>query len=135
MKRVAKVLIRDENGKLLFLLRGKTHPNFPGHLDLPGGEVEKEEHAMKAVIREVREETGIVISLGQLSKAFALSYPDVEHILYEALVDASNINIALSWEHEAYEWLSPEEIITRGTNSSMDQYYIDVYIYLADTIQ
>lgn len=43
VKIVSKALIKNKNGKYLLLYRGDTHPNFPGHLDLPGGEVESEE--------------------------------------------------------------------------------------------
>jgi hypothetical protein cdivTM_02988 len=36
VKIVSKALIKNKNGKYLLLYRGDTHPNFPGHLDLPG---------------------------------------------------------------------------------------------------
>ena len=61
IKAVSKALIKNKNGKYLLLYRGDTHPNFPGHLDLPGGEVESEETSKTATAREVQEETGICI--------------------------------------------------------------------------
>lgn len=61
VKVVSKALIKNKNGKYLLLCRGDTHPSFPGHLDLPGGEVESEETSKTATAREIQEETGICI--------------------------------------------------------------------------
>jgi mutator protein MutT len=63
MKVVAKILLYNSHGRILVLRRGETHPHFPGHLDLPGGEVEAGEQVDQAVVREVREETGLHILL------------------------------------------------------------------------
>ena len=71
IKIVSKALIKNKNGKYLLLYRGDTHPNFPGHLDLPGGEVESEETSKTATAREVQEETGICIYPNGLKKLFA----------------------------------------------------------------
>ena len=72
VKIVSKALIKNKNGKYLLLYRGDTHPNFPGHLDLPGGEVESEETSRMATTREVQEETGICIYPNGL-KSYLLS--------------------------------------------------------------
>ena len=72
VKIVSKALIKNKNGKYLLLYRGDTHPNFPGHLDLPGGEVESEETSRMATAREVQEETGICIYPNDL-KSYLLS--------------------------------------------------------------
>ena len=58
-KTVAKALIMNPKGQYLFLQRGLSHPNFPGHLDLPGGEVETGELIHDSIIREIEEEIGI----------------------------------------------------------------------------
>jgi hypothetical protein cdivTM_02988 len=74
VKTVSKALIKNKNGKYLLLYRGDTHPNFPGHLDLPGGEVESEETSKTATAREVQEETGICIYPNDLKKLFVKQY-------------------------------------------------------------
>ena len=61
LKVVSKALIKNRDGKYLLLYRGDTHPNFPGHLDLPGGEVETKDTPNTATAREIQEETGIYV--------------------------------------------------------------------------
>ena len=71
VKAVSKALIKNKNSKYLLLYREDTHPNFPGHFDLPGGEVESEETSKTTTVREVQEETGICIYPNNL-KSYSL---------------------------------------------------------------
>jgi ADP-ribose pyrophosphatase YjhB (NUDIX family) len=57
-------VIKDEHGRLLMILRGH-HPG-KGLWSIPGGRIEPGETPEQAVIREVREETGLEVSCGQL---------------------------------------------------------------------
>ncbi len=62
MIEVATALLFDAESKLLIYLRDdKPVIPFPGYWDLFGGHVEQGESAEKALLREVREELGIVI--------------------------------------------------------------------------
>ncbi|MDD3754030.1 MAG: NUDIX hydrolase [Methanobacterium sp.] len=54
-------VITDENGKII-LIRRKNTP-FQGSWALPGGFVEYGETVERAVLREVKEETGILIEI------------------------------------------------------------------------
>jgi 8-oxo-dGTP diphosphatase len=54
-------LITDENGKII-LIKRKNNP-FQGSWALPGGFVEYGETVEEAVLREVKEETGILIEI------------------------------------------------------------------------
>lgn len=129
-KIVAKALIINKDGKLLLLFRGDSHPNFPGHLDLPGGEVEGHEHWEDAVAREIREETDIVVPLSKLTKAFEKTRPDVTHVLYLTEIDETNPTIKLSWEHRDFKWYEKEALLNEPLPKSADPYYADVIEYL-----
>lgn len=58
---VAAIIIRIENGEQQILLtkRSLNMPTFPGAWVLPGGHVDAYETREQAVIREVKEETGL----------------------------------------------------------------------------
>lgn len=57
-------VIADEQGRLLLILRG--HEPGKGLWSVPGGRIEAGETDDQAVIREVREETGLEVTCGRL---------------------------------------------------------------------
>jgi 8-oxo-dGTP diphosphatase len=57
-------VIKDEAGRMLMILRG--HEPAKGLWSIPGGRVEPGESDEQAVIREVREETGLEVACGVL---------------------------------------------------------------------
>jgi 8-oxo-dGTP diphosphatase len=63
-------VIRDETGRLLMILRG--HDPGLGLWSIPGGRIEPGETAEEAVVREVREETGLEVRCGPLLGAAEL---------------------------------------------------------------
>ncbi len=130
-KIVAKALVRSSKGLYLVLYRGNTHPLFPGHIDFPGGEVEPKETPEAAVMREIQEETGLLIDPNKLKKLFAKQYQQTTHVLFEAKLAEPDAKIALSWEHKSYRWITPEELKSLPKFSGADSYYTDVVDYLS----
>jgi 8-oxo-dGTP diphosphatase len=57
-------VITDDHGRLLLILRG--HEPGQGLWSIPGGRIEPGETDQQAVIREVREETGLEVTCGRL---------------------------------------------------------------------
>ena len=57
-------VIKDDRGRLLLIKRG--HAPGAGLWSLPGGRIEPGETDAEALVREMREETGLVIEAGQL---------------------------------------------------------------------
>src|SRR5712691_10819704 len=57
-------VIKDDAGRLLLIKRG--HEPGKGLWSVPGGRVEAGETDQEALVREVREETGLVVTAGPL---------------------------------------------------------------------
>ena len=130
-KIVAKALVRNSKGLYLVLYRSNTHPLFPGHIDFPGGEVEPEEIPEVAVAREIQEETGLSVDPKKLKKLFTKQYQQTTHMLFEAELAKLDAKVALSWEHESYRWITPEELKRLPRFPGADPYYTDVVNYAA----
>lgn len=105
---VAKAIVLDAAGSFLLLQRADTHPALAGYYDLPGGGVEEGEEPGAAVIREIREETGIQLSIDRIKMLYTTtqllhdrSYPT---LLYVGYVTEVAPEVVISWEHKSYEW-------------------------------
>lgn len=129
-KIVAKALVWNSEGLYLVLYRSNTHPLFPGHIDFPGGEVEPKETPEAAVMREIQEETGLLVDPKKMKKLFAKQYRQTTHMLFEAKLAEPDAKVALSWEHKSYRWITPEELKRLPRFSGADPYYTDVVDYL-----
>jgi 8-oxo-dGTP diphosphatase len=62
--RCVGAIVTDSDGRLLLIRRG--HEPEAGRWSLPGGRVQPGESDEQAVVREVREETGLVVTPGRL---------------------------------------------------------------------
>lgn len=56
-------IVTDEHGRLLLIRR--AHDPEAGRWSLPGGRVEPGEAAAEATVREVAEETGVAVAVGE----------------------------------------------------------------------
>ena len=127
MVSAAKLLLIDGEGRYLLLERN-NHPRFGNDADIPGGTVEIGETPLKAMVREVFEEAGIIIDPTQVRKLYSgtdYSSHHNEYILYEVQLTHTP-KVHLSWEHATYQWLDQEAFLKAIKNSS-DSYMRMVY--------
>ena len=74
------------DGERVLLVR-RAHPPLMGEWSLPGGRVEIGETLEAAVVREVNEETGLVVSVGPLIEAFErIELADDGRVVYHFVV-------------------------------------------------
>lgn len=110
---MAKVVLFREDGKTLILRRSQDMPYRPGELDVAGGKVEDGEDFAAAAIREVQEETGLMIDPAKLHLAFADSglRNDVptNWLFFVAMVADGELTI--SHEHQSAQWMELNEAI------------------------
>jgi len=105
----ASALIRDGAGSVLLLKRAADDPINPGKWDLPGGTLDPGETFDRALRREAREETGMLVTLRHVAGAGDLDLP-MKRIVYLVMAcDADRTGVSLSPEHEDYTWAVPGE--------------------------
>lgn len=110
---VQKCVIFEGDGKILLIRRSVQDRYGAGMWDLPGGKVSENEDKRQALLREVREETGLIV---------AVIHPFV-HTLNEASVVYSGRiyraefsvghllggSLRLSEEHDAFMWVNIDD--------------------------
>ncbi len=80
--------------------------------ELPGGRLEFMETPEAALIREIKEEAGIDVSIIKLLSSWIFSREQNSQIVgLTFLCDSQCGNIQLSREHKEYAWIYPEEIM------------------------
>ncbi len=108
-----KVLLRNDEGKLLFLRRAASFKPGPQKWDIPGGRINPEESLKQALEREVREETGLTLKASQrLLAAQDIFAPDAElHVVRLTYIGTASGEVVISDEHDTYAWMSIPEIL------------------------
>lgn len=113
----AKAIIRSADGRYLVLTSSKweERPDRSQKPDLPGGMVEADETPQQGVAREVLEEAGLEIEPDSFDLLYSETeyYEDsetsvVKHVFYAS---TDQTDVELSWEHEAFEWVTREEFL------------------------
>lgn len=105
-------VVRDGSGRLLLVLRA----NAPaaGTWSLPGGRVEQGESDAAALVREVREETGYEITVGDL--VGVVEWAGSGQVVYEirdyacVVTDGADGAPVAGDDAAAVRWWSPEDV-------------------------
>ena len=131
MHTYAKVLITNNEGKILCLFRAANHPEYPKHPDLPGGEVEGGEEPVDAAIREIKEETNLDLLSSSLKLVYSkqTDIPQV-NIIFTAKIDEKDPKIVLGWEHERYKWVTTAWLQNIEIDGKIDDYFLSLREYL-----
>ena len=109
----AHALILDKHNKVLITKRSANDDYMPSKWDLPGGSVDMGETVEDALVREVKEETNINITVVcPIYLHTDLSYiPDKQFVQVIYKCDYIDGDIILDYdEHEEYQWIEYDEI-------------------------
>lgn len=107
-----KVLLINEEGKILIIKRNTDSKTNAGKWELPGGKVDQGESFDHALIREVYEETNLKITLDHVVGVSEQHLPLIRavHIIMSGKVMEGELN--LSNEHEGYAWVFFEDLLS-----------------------
>ena len=81
-----------------------------GKWEIPGGKIEKDEDYKVAMLRELKEETGLDCKLVKDLPWFIMDTGEVVSEAHVYLLEANTDKVILSKEHSDYAWLTPEEL-------------------------
>jgi 8-oxo-dGTP pyrophosphatase MutT (NUDIX family) len=110
VQKSATVAVINNEQKILLLRRGSTAPWMPGRYCLPGGKVEQNEDLINCAIRELCEETGIVIVDNNYLAPFTVQYSSgYSKTIFTITMNNPVVN--LNWEHDNYVWANSSDII------------------------
>ena len=105
-----KGIIRREDGKVLVLKRSDKDDHKPGVWETVGGGMDKEESPQEALLREISEETGLVVSVGSPFNVFTFKKDTGEFkVGITFLCEYTSGDVMLSDEHTEYAWIEPGE--------------------------
>lgn len=98
-------IVFDDAGRLLLIKRG--HPPGEGLWSLPGGRVEPGETDAEAVVREVLEETGLVVVPGRLAGRVNRAGPAQTFDIRDYLATVASGTLRAGSDAAAARWVSP----------------------------
>lgn len=115
---VGRAIIKDDE-KILLVQRAHDDKRNPGMWEFPGGKIDANEDLMNGVVREVFEETGLVVqaesAVGYIENELVPS-GKYEGYLYVALFYAAQRlsgDLAISFEHADAIWENPIDVLKR----------------------
>jgi 8-oxo-dGTP diphosphatase len=116
------VVVNDN--KILLLQRNKDEKTYPNLWELPSGKREALESSESALVREIKEECGLDVSI-----IFPLSVFDYQIEKPEEIRDSTQINfivkpknnfdVEISSEHQNFAWISEDEINNYNATDSV----------------
>lgn len=104
-----------KDGRLFAPKRAAAKAFLPNKFELPGGHVDYGEDLTQGLRREIREEFGIDVSVGDSFYAFTYinevkKTHSVEVVYFAAIKDRQEIKLNLE-DHSEYQWLTREEAV------------------------
>jgi 8-oxo-dGTP diphosphatase len=105
-----KVIVLDEEDRCLLLKRSADSKANAGKWDFPGGKLNPGETLHEALVREVREETGLNVEVVRVAGAAESESPlrRIAYLVMEARADGNSVRI--SEEHDDYRWVWRSEL-------------------------
>jgi len=98
-------LVVDETGRVLMIR------NLRDEWEFPGGQVEEGENLVEALRREVWEETGITISVGDLVGVYSNVQSCI--VMLDFLCRPLSGDLKTSSESLEVEWVNPDDVLSR----------------------
>ena len=118
-----KAIILNSEGKLLAIRRSNTAPTGPLRWDLPGGDLDFGEDPIHGILREIEEETGLVVDDPVVFDVASRVDPDGNFWVTPAYkVHYQSGDVRLSYEHDQFKWVTPEEFLELESSEKLQRF-------------
>jgi 8-oxo-dGTP diphosphatase len=107
MRVVAAVIVRDS---LVLACRRAQHKSLSGFWEFPGGKVEPDETDSEALSRELHEELGISVKVGDLLTTSYSKSNGLEIEMHTYLCELTSDPPASSSDHDQLIWIKTSEL-------------------------
>ena len=110
---VGGVIVHDN--KVLIVQRASDEEAYPDLWEVPSGKKEPLEKVTNAVLREVKEETGLTAEIVKVVDVFNFSVEKSDEIRDVTQINfllklVGNSEVKLSKEHQNFSWITKDEI-------------------------
>lgn len=114
-----KAIIRKD-GKILVLKRSDKEEVFTELWDIPGGRINFGELPVAALEREIMEETGLLVNVGEPFTVWSfMASAEKQVVGITLLADYISGEVLLSDEHTDYAWISPKDFSNFNANKNL----------------
>jgi 8-oxo-dGTP pyrophosphatase MutT (NUDIX family) len=111
-RQVVTVIVKKDD-RILIMRRSSKVDSFQGYWAGVSGSIQENETPLQAAVRELREETGIKAAESEFISAerpvMATNGKNVWEV-HPFLLNVDDEIVSLDWEHDAYEWIRPDEL-------------------------
>lgn len=133
-KKYSDLILINEEGEILLLLRSNTDSFCPGQWSLPGGSVEEGEHPSISALRELKEETGIELNVDDIQFYKEIDRGNNISYYFIGSVSSSDVEIILNAnEHQGYEWVSPNNIWQKDCLMDLNKFLAESFNINSDS--
>jgi 8-oxo-dGTP diphosphatase len=119
VKRILAVgaVLFDDRGRVCLVRRGA--PPLEGRWSLPGGRVEAGETLEAALVRELREETGLEAEVGALIEVVEIPGDDCVYEIHDYVVRARNADLQAGTDATAAAWVDVADLARFGVTEAV----------------
>ncbi len=128
---VKGIILHDQ--KVLMIKRAEDDAIHPGIWEFAGGKIEFGEALEDALMREIREEVDLTVTVDKL--LYAATFMTHEHrqvVVLAYACAALDAGVMLSFEHQDYLWADEAQmrrLIGRSIREDMDRYAVWKHIF------
>lgn len=115
-------IIKNTSGEILILKRHPLSKTDPGTWELPGGKVDPGEAFDDALIREIKEETNLDVTIGDLADAVQNDYSRKRTVQLMMYLENVEGEVTISEEHTDWMWSDIEKIRSLELSSSFEKF-------------